>query len=264
MNWLKRLLGIPVADPAPAPRVPPPAEARARKEPSPAQSAPPDFPYPLVSVPGAEAVAAWRRYQVEWRKEGCSAVVLGDLEDVRGRAELLAQDNGSVADLIARGLAKPVTDFFASRAAEYAEYESDLEPGPWPAHPVPPSPLTAHTEIGSGRPKPIVYLVKVPTPHAWEVPAYLKAGGWNDCPDPEGQVAVLKYWHEKHGAEVYSLTGDVLECLVSRPPATQPEALALAREQFLFCSDIVHQGTQSIELLAATLLKSEVWFFWWD
>lgn len=258
MNWLKRLLGIRTPQSVPAPEPAPRAEAPTAPLPT------PDFPYPLVGVHGSDAVAAWRRYQAEWRREGCSAVVLGDGDDLRGRAELLAQDHTDVSAMLARAAQKSASDFFAERAAEYAEYESDLETGPWPAQAVAPPALTAHTEISSGRPKPVVYLAKVPTAQAWEVPAYLKAGGWNDCPHPEGQAVVLKYWHEKYGLEVYSQTGDVLECIVSRPPATQAEALALAREQFLFCGDIVHQGTQSVEVLAATLLNSEAWFFWWD
>ncbi len=41
-------------------------------------------------------------------------------------------------------------------------------------------------------------------------------------------------------------------------------ALGLAREQFLFCSDIVHQGTERLEVLPTALLDADTWFFWWD
>ncbi|WP_414650247.1 DUF4253 domain-containing protein, partial [Duganella sp.] len=34
--------------------------------------------------------------------------------------------------------------------------------------------------------------------------------------------------------------------------------------QYLYCADIVDQGTESIEALAATLLNARVWYFWWD
>ncbi|WP_158305365.1 DUF4253 domain-containing protein [Opitutus terrae] len=217
-----------------------------------------------MSVPGAEAVVAWRRYQTEWRKEGASAVVLGDADELKIRADLLASEPVQVSALLSAAANTTAAAFFRAREAEYIENELVVEPGQWPASAVPPSPLTAHTDVGSGQPKPVVYLAKIPTPHTWEVPAYLNAGGWNDCPDPASQVAVLKYWHDKHGAEIYSLTGDVLECLVTRPPSTRQAALALAQEQFLFCADVVHQGTESIEVLAATLLNSEVWYFWWD
>ena len=60
------------------------------------------------------------------------------------------------------------------------------------------------------------------------------------------------------------MSGDVIECTVKTPPSSKQAALALAREQFVYCSDIVHQGVRSIEALAATLLNSKTWYFWWD
>lgn len=33
---------------------------------------------------------------------------------------------------------------------------------------------------------------------------------------------------------------------------------------YALCADIVDQGTESIEALAAQLLVSNSWFFWWD
>lgn len=230
---------------------------------SPAASLAP-FPFHLVSAQGADAVAVWRRYQAEWRKEGCSAVVIGDADEVKIRAELLSKNTGEVAEVLRAAAGQSAIEFFEQREAEYSQDEINLEIGEWPTEPVPLSSLSAHTNISSGQPKPTIYIAKIPTPHVWEIPAHLEAGGWNDCPDSAAHAAVLKYWHEKHGAEIYSLTADVLECVVSRPPTTREAALALAREQFLFCSDIVHQGTESVELLAASLLNAEVWFFWWD
>ena len=51
---------------------------------------------------------------------------------------------------------------------------------------------------------------------------------------------------------------------VARPPQTKEEALELARQQYLFCNDIVDQGVGDVESLAKTLLYSPVWYFWWD
>ncbi|MEN3327087.1 MAG: hypothetical protein V7638_1894 [Acidobacteriota bacterium] len=51
---------------------------------------------------------------------------------------------------------------------------------------------------------------------------------------------------------------------VARPASTRDEALALAKQQFIYCSDIVHQGVGSVEALAATLFGATVWYFWWD
>jgi hypothetical protein len=98
----------------------------------------------------------------------------------------------------------------------------------------------------------------------WEIPAYLRFGDWNDCPAPEMHVAVLQYWAKEYDIEIYSMAGDVTECLVARPPASRGAAMKLAHEQFLYCTDIVLQGTESLAVLAATLEDSAVWYFWWD
>lgn len=257
MNWLDRLLGRAPSTSSPA--APAPATAAA------ALALPtPDFPYPLVRVRGVDAVAAWQKYQAEWRPAGASAVVLGDAADVAALAELLRTATRSVSSILAASASVDLAAFFAARTADYAADDLDLVPGPWPTRQVPPSPFTAHTELATGRPKAAVFIARIPTPHAWEIPAYLHFGDWNDCPAPETQVAVLRRWHGTYGTEIYALTGDTLECLAPRPPSDRDAALVLAREHFLFCGDIVHQGTGSLEVLAAALLGADTWFFWWD
>ena len=100
--------------------------------------------------------------------------------------------------------------------------------------------------------------------HPYEVVAYLPFGGWNECPPPELHVAVLREWRDQHKAQPVCITGDVLECFVVRPPQTQADALRLAAEQWVYCDDIVAQGTQSVRRLAANLWQAKTWFFWWD
>jgi hypothetical protein len=111
--------------------------------------------------------------------------------------------------------------------------------------------------------KPAVMLL-VRLEHSYEVPAYLEFGGWNDCPPPEMQVAILREWRKEYGAIPVCMTHDVLECVVPRSPQTEGEAMKLAAEQWIFCEDIVGQGTQSIRALAMEIWKSPTWFFWWD
>jgi hypothetical protein len=77
-------------------------------------------------------------------------------------------------------------------------------------------------------------------------------------------VALLRFWHDKYGAQIISATDDVIECTVSRPPSTREQAMELAREQFLYCADIVYQGVQTVSNLGAGLLNSKYWYFWWD
>jgi hypothetical protein len=89
-------------------------------------------------------------------------------------------------------------------------------------------------------------------------------GGWNACPFPWDHCAVHRYWQQQYGAEVVSVTHDIVQCDVSRPPTDRQAALSLAEQQYYYCADIVQQGVGTIEALAALLLKGRYWYFWWD
>jgi hypothetical protein len=136
--------------------------------------------------------------------------------------------------------------------------------GEWPEEEVEEMSLTVPKDTLSGRFHKEVYILSIPTNRAYEVPAYFGYGDWNECPGPEEHVGIWRYWYEKYGAKIIVITSDTIECTVERPPTTREEALALAREQFFYCADIVTQGVQTVSALAACLIKSKYWFFWWD
>jgi hypothetical protein len=139
------------------------------------------------------------------------------------------------------------------------------KPAPWPTElPAPKIEFVSTHEIGSRKPSPTVELSLIALQNPWEAPAYLGFGGWNDCPAPEIQVAALHDWFDRFGAVPAVMTADVMECVVGRPPMTEPESLALAADQWLFCDDIVSQGCMSIHRLGIELWRSPKWYFWWD
>ncbi|WP_059171675.1 DUF4253 domain-containing protein [Bacillus sp. FJAT-27445] len=107
-------------------------------------------------------------------------------------------------------------------------------------------------------------IAKIPTAKPWEVAAWVPMGGFNECPMPEEQVALFKYWYEKYGATPALVDADVWELFVENPPKTQKKSEELAWEQFGFCSDIVWQGVGTVNALAGTLIYSPTWYFWWD
>lgn len=207
-------------------------------------------------------MSEWRKYNSEWHRDGASAVLMTH-ETLENLTPLLSVDEPPTASILAAAKSVSVEKFFAKQQSELRDDECEADTGTWPENPVPTT-LQAHRSLSTGKPYPEVYLAKIPTTKSWEIPAYLKFGGWNACPSPEEQVAVLRYWAERYGVEVYSISSDVMECAVARPPQTKEDALALAQEQFLFCSDIVHQGTETLSVLAASIQNSEAWFFWWD
>lgn len=103
-----------------------------------------------------------------------------------------------------------------------------------------------------------------PTDDATTVPALLNYGGWNSCPPTAYIVAALRSWRQRYGAELVGASGDSMVVSVTRRPDNREEALALASEQYQFCNDIVDQGLGSVAELAAYLMASDAWYFWWD
>ena len=114
------------------------------------------------------------------------------------------------------------------------------------------------------RPYATLIIAKIPTDKPWELAAWIPMGGFNECPYPEEQVAVFKYWYEKYGAVPAVVSYDTWELYVENPVKTKDEAMRLALEQFGFCGDIVWQGVEKVNALAGTLVNSSVWYFWWD
>ncbi len=132
----------------------------------------------------------------------------------------------------------------------------------WPTEAEAPTQVKLRTVKAANRDPSNLLLVRVE--HPYDVAAYLDFGGWNDCPSSELQVAVLREWHKEYGAHPACITGDVLECVVVNRPQTEPHSMKLAAEQWIFCEDIVAQGTQSVRKLAMEIWRSPTWFFWWD
>lgn len=136
--------------------------------------------------------------------------------------------------------------------------------GEWPADPPPSTGLTVATDILTGKPLANVHIALVPTDDWTTVPAYLRWGGWNDCPPPEVHVAALRAWHARYDLQLVGLNLDTMNLRAAKRPTTREEALALAHEQYAYCTDIVEQGTGTYSVLAAALMSDDWWFFWWD
>ncbi len=151
------------------------------------------------------------------------------------------------------------------RARMAAEAEGgDPDVGEWPADADVFKVRLTVAEDGEGKPLDRVHILILPTKEAAAAPAYLRWGDWNACPAPEYHVAALRDWHKRYGAVPVGMSGDVINVRVTRRPASRDEAMSLAREHFLYCEDIVLQGTDTFAPLAAGLMHSDWWFFWWD
>lgn len=111
-----------------------------------------------------------------------------------------------------------------------------------------------------------VLLVKVPTTHPWEVFAWIPMGGWRECPPTEYMIAIMKYWYEQYRFYPVVISGDMIEGMVPEKPKTAEEAVAIGIEHYAFCPDLIEQccSDACIGQWADTMMKSLIWFFWWD
>jgi hypothetical protein len=221
------------------------------------------YPYEVIRVPGTEALQTL----AELRRKGNGVpVILGSQETFERVVGSMESNEATPEELIEEARKIDVAAWLAERLAEDAD-AYDIDPADWPEGEESPPPnvtITAHCDVLTQEPHAEVFITVLPAAEPWMAPCLLKIGGWNAVPEAQQHAALFKYWAEKHGATVACIADDVIELTVERPAATREEALALAKEQYIYCPDIVDQGVESIEMLAAVLLGATVWYFWWD
>ncbi|WP_235843549.1 DUF4253 domain-containing protein [Cellulomonas algicola] len=224
-------------------------------------------------APADDLVAWWRQLRAEHPRTGLWPVLLGpevgDLcavlpgaarDDYDPAAELARADRMTLDDL--RTLRARRTERYAHLGGDDAFGDEDdddalamVEPAALARHPA-----TFTVAKADG------LVALVPAAHGWQVPVLLGwDGGVNYDMEPVDHAVVLRDWYERFGAELVTLDGEqVLELWVERPPASTTEALAVAREHYEYCYDVVHQGVGSLTDLAGDQVGSRSWYFWWD
>jgi hypothetical protein len=233
--------------------------------------------YERVTVPGADALAAWERLKGAGR--GWPVVIDGD-EDLERIADQFTIDDPVVAGAAVPRVA-PLPPERIIAAAEALRFPADLHRwsaanggedlrapvDEWPtdADHGPEAPgLSVAQDMTSGKMLDRVHLLMLPANHGWEAPAYLRWGNWNACPPSEYHVAALHDWNWRYGAELVGINGDTMNIRVRTRPRDRVEALRLAREMYEYCPDVIEQGAGTLSNLAAGLMTTNWWFFWWD
>ncbi len=218
---------------------------------------PGNLAYDVVQIPVSDLESAFNGLREQGRAEGFTPVILSDPD----AATWVSGGRPPVEEILREAAQIDVPAWLAAEAAR----PTDVERGDWPTD------VEHNRGIGmslrmdlQGRTDTQATVVKVPTAISWEVPAYLEFGGWNACPSAAHQVAIARYWHERYGGDIACVGSDTIEYTVSAPPSDRRGAEDLAWEQYWFCPDIVEQGTFTICRLAAGLLNTNSWFFWWD
>lgn len=244
----------------------------------------PGFPsgYLSLQADGAKAIDLWERLRSLTDHTGFWPLVVGEEEHLMAlkencEMELSAALEGSkgtavsrhsVHDLINNGETLDLKAWLAGRGADDPKCEN-VEEGTWPVdlprlagrtlaltHRYD---LTAQVE----RPLSRVLFLLLPLTVSWHVPAYLRLGGWNQCPQTETHIAIAKSWYQKYGAELIAATNNIVEMRINSPPKTKDESMKVAREQFIYCGDLIFRKYGTLSSLAAHLLDAPIWSFWW-
>lgn len=217
-----------------------------------------------ITVAGSKALEELNRLRDEYKQSGLYPILFGDAEDF-GRALETRPSTEEALAMIKESLQIKPAKWLADKTDEQADFLQE-DDGEWPELSAGDDEMgiITHLDILTRKPKKEVLIGLLEIDAPWKAFAHVGWGGWNDCPFPAEHCALHRYWQEQWGAEVVSMTMDVVQCVVARPPQDRDAALALAREQYVYCYDIVEQGTQSIAALAAGLVGSHHWYFWWD
>lgn len=217
-------------------------------------------------IAGDDAIAALESRREAYPTTGSYPFLIGDARELERVHEAAEYNEQSFEDIVRGSLNVDLAKWIADRRREAESYDfsADEVVGDWPGEVVEKGSVSLHRKTVSGAVMPEVILGSAAISEPWQLPAVVGYGGWNECPMPEVHCAFHSQWQTKFGAQIASMSGDVIECVVSNPPTDQAAAMELAWQQYWYCADIVDQGCETISNLAATLINSPYWFFWWD
>jgi hypothetical protein len=211
-----------------------------------------------TSLKGKEAENMWTQLTKTMPKIGYWPVAIGGADTaakVRDKLKVVPVKREKVPVL-------GVQEWFAQRAKSDPE-RFKAPAGEWndtaPTREV----YEALTLKGYPGPRPWCYFLFVPVKNQFETLEVLNFGGFGECPTAEQHAVILSYWNKKYDARLFTVTPNMIEMDVMKPPQNQEEAMKLAKEQFLYAPDTVHKGAGSVEALASGLIDGNRWTFTW-
>jgi hypothetical protein len=148
-----------------------------------------DGSFDVRIVSGAKA---WTTLQELRKQPGVVPVVFGDRNDYDNVTTVMGMGDASFEDYVRSGASLDIDQWVASRVEEEPDYYSTDGAELAAGNAQQPGLLTVAYDVLSGQPKAEVFIGLVPVQEPWQVPAYLKIGGWNECPGADIHVAFFK------------------------------------------------------------------------
>jgi hypothetical protein len=223
------------------------------------------FPYPTTrcTVYSVYDEVYWLSLKHNpFNEQNASIVVFGTEKSFDGVLSGFLRPRRSAQEIQSAAVELDVLHWLEDEAAEEPEYY-EFARGEWPRDMQRQGPCMRKELLADNQNQEVIIGV-LPVWDRWKIPCLLNYGNWNACPPPEVHAALWKRWSEMYGAEPSWIGHGELEFSVRKPVSGKDEALALAREQSLYCPDLVHQTYGTLDDLAASLMGAQDWGFWWD
>lgn len=222
--------------------------------------------FTTLKLSGTTAIEALESHRHAYPQTGKYPFLIGDSWDLELVRDAVEYDHQDCEELVRDSLSLDLSAWLRERRAEFEEcgFSEEELLGKWPGEIADKGEISLHRDLESNQPKLEVYMGLAKISQPWQLPAILNYGGWNGCPEPEVQCAFHRQWQSEFGAEIVGMSSDAVECIVANPPRDEAAAMKLAWQHYWYCAEIVEQGCQSVSNLAATLINSKYWLFWWD
>lgn len=95
----------------------------------------------------------------------------------------------------------------------------------------------------------------------FDILRFMATNGCNYDIETVDVIAKLQEWHNKYPLEI---VGAALDWVEARFIGATPDYNTFAQEVYEFCTDIVDQGTETVEALAEEMESSSTLYLWWD
>lgn len=220
--------------------------------------------FAVIEFPGEAALSRLQELRGEFRSTGKYPFLIGDDEDLERLRRFARHGDRPFSEIVAESLEIDASAWLKDREANLEGFDRSYLLADWPSEPPVKESISLHMDLLTRKIKPVVHIGLAEIEEPWMLPAVTRFGGWNECPPPAAHCAAMRYWQSEYGAEISGMRFDTIECIVSRPPETRDVARQLAWQLYWYCFDIVEYGAQAISRLAAEVINSDYWYFWWD
>lgn len=229
------------------------------------------FPKNMFLIPSTSLEKDWQSLAASLKDSGFWPVIVGDKDDLRVRSEMLegrshedahneislaSQFNYAKWEKQAKSDVAPLGDDDEQIEDEYLIFDaSEIEL-------LATSPALKSAFPANKMETNYIAIIECKSPS--HIPAILSLGEFNNCPSSDIHIALIQKLEKEAGAQLMSLTSDTVELHLTKLPKNQKTLAELSIINYLWASDVVSQGTESVPALAEAMQESETMFLWWD